>query len=183
MIKMIQLMPTLIARAAPNIKKYKRMKRRNMLALLLGYAVTSFTPTAAAQEITISTSAKKFYVIDGDSISYGYFQFRLCGIQAPERGAFFYEKATDMLRALSGDGLIAARLVDVDKYKRQIVVLRVVSSSPASAQTINEQMVAQGGAEHYKRYSHNCVPYIKRRTFTDAEKTARQRGLGIWRRN
>jgi len=145
-------------------------------ALTLPLAAALATATASAQEITINAAAPEFRIIDGDSIDYGYLHFRLCGIQAPERDAPYYKLAGDMLAELSGDGLIAARIVDIDKYNRQIAVLRRLDD----ALTINEQMVLQGGAKHYTRFSKNCEPYINRDNFKKAQRKAKNGGLGIW---
>ena len=160
------------------VREIMRATRTFTAACILAAAFLFSASFAAAQEITLNTAAPEFRIIDGDSIDYGYLHFRLCGIQAPERNVFYYEKATDMLRRLVGKRTIVARLVDIDKYGRQIAVIR---RTRTAVKTINEEMVVQGGAKHYKRYSKNCEPYISRRALIKAEKSARRRGLGIWK--
>ena len=92
---------------------------------------------------------------------------RLEGIDAPERRQPFGTKARDRLA-----GMTAGRLVTVvggkqDRYGRTLARIEV------EGQDVNRQMVADGLAWHYVRYSHDA-------TLAAAEREARAAGRGLW---
>ena len=142
--------------------------------------LTCWSAPAMSEAITLNAASSVFYVVDGDSVDYGKLRFRLCGIQAPERNAPMYEESTDMLKSYLGTGLIAAHVVTIDKYSRAVAVLYNVGEK-GNKQSVNEKMVATGGAKHYKRYSKSCTEFIPRKTFFTIEKEAKKKNLGIWK--
>ena len=147
-------------------------------------AAIFFASGAAAKTYTLKASSSKFFVVDGDTAHYGQLKFRLCGIQAPEKyDPPGYALATKMLKRLLGEGrrgaVVRAHVVDTDKYSRKVAVMFAGGDSVVS---VNEKMVRQGGAKHYRKFSHNCEPLVLRTRFDAAEKHARKRRLGIWRK-
>lgn len=140
------------------------------------FAILFLIDGAAAKTYTLKTSSSKFRVVDGDSVNYGKLKFRLCGIQAPEYDMPRYDYATQMLKRLLGQGLVLAHVVDIDKYKRKVVVMFTGGHI-----SVNEKMVQLGGAKHYKRFSANCEPLIAITRFNAAEKRARRHRHGIWK--
>ena len=155
----------------------------------------AMTAGAAAAEklerteiIVLNPAAKKFHVVDGDSVRYGRVHFRLCGIQAPERGHRLYGWTTAMLRNLLGQReKISAHITDIDKYGRKVAVMFVgdvnaEEKSSAAKKSVNEKMVEAGAAYHFRRYSANCLPLTSPRRFAAAQSKAKKSARGLWRR-
>ena len=141
-----------------------------------------------AEIIVLNPAAKKFHVVDGDSVRYGRVHFRLCGIQAPERGHRLYKWTTAMLRNLLGQReKISAHITDIDKYGRKVAVMFVgdvnaEEKSSAANKSVNEKMVEAGAAYHFRRYSANCLPLTSPRRFAAAQSKAKKSARGLWRR-
>jgi endonuclease YncB( thermonuclease family) len=113
-------------------------------------------------------------IIDGDTLDLAGVRIRLFGIDAPEHnqnctddrgkrwacGTF----ATQTLKALTR-GELSCEELDRDRYGR------VVARCSVGGRDIAEQMVAQGAAFAYRRYSMDYV---------GVETRAEKRGLGLW---
>lgn len=124
---------------------------------------------AAAQDII-----GRAEVVDGDTIKIAGERIRLHGIDAPERrqtcrrGGEEYACGVDATKALSalvGDQGVACRAVDRDRYGR------TVAKCFAGGGDINNEMVRQGWAIAYRKYS---IDYVA------AEVAARATKSGLW---
>lgn len=102
--------------------------------------------------------------IDGEKIEH---RVRLAGIDAPELGQAFGRVARDRLRELVLRQRVQVRVYDRDRYGRDIATLE------AAGQAVNRQLVAEGLAWHFTRYSDD--PEL-----AAAEAAARAAGLGLW---
>ena len=157
-----------------------------LLAMMAGAAAAE--KLERAEIIVLNPAAKKFHVVDGDSVRYGRVHFRLCGIQAPERGHRLYKWTTAMLRNLLGRReKISAHITDIDKYGRKVAVMFVgdVNAEEKSSEiktSVNEKMVEAGAAYHFRRYSANCLPLTSPRRFAAAQSKAKKSARGLWRR-
>ena len=127
---------------------------------------------SAAQADTVRGSAQ---IIDGDSIRVQGVEIRLHGIDAPEgrqlcqnaQGQDYRcgDVARDALKSMTRGLDVECNRLDVDRYGRWVSECR-------TEQTIlNEQMVMQGHAVAYRRYS---------QAYIDAEEQARAEKRGIW---
>lgn len=122
----------------------------------------------------ISAKGRPLKIIDGDSFFIGKTEIRLEGIDAPEYFQECYDaednpypcgkKAKKALEKLVSSD-IRCKKITRDKYRR------VVAVCYNGKLNINREMVAQGHAVAYKRYTHE---------FDDAEKSARSLKKGIW---
>ncbi len=136
---------------------HKSMWRLVGASLSLCVLVSVSLGTNAALAVTLSGVAR---VIDGDTLDLDGTRIRLFGIDAPEHnqtcsdargkkwdcGSF----ATQSLRALA-KGNLRCEPLDQDRYGR--TVARCFNSQ----QDINAQMVAQGAAFAYRKYSKDYV--------------------------
>ena len=123
----------------------------------------------------IKTGGKPVKVIDGDSFFIGKTEIRLEGIDAPEYFQECYDaednpypcgkKAKKALENLISPDIRCEKITR-DKYRRVVAVCH------NGKLNINREMVAQGQAVAYKRYTHE---------FDEAEKSARRLKKGIWR--
>jgi endonuclease YncB( thermonuclease family) len=112
-------------------------------------------------------------VIDGDTIEIldgkTKTRVRLYAVDAPERGQDFYVKSKEYLASLVAGKTVRVVENRVDRWKR--VVGDVYLSD---GRHVNTQLVAEGWAWHFIRYSDS--PELAR-----LEKQARQQRKGLWR--
>jgi len=116
-------------------------------------------------------------VVDGDSLKFGSVSVRLHGIDAPEtnqtclRAAVSWPcgfEATAALRGLIENHWVDCTRRDKDRYGRIVAVCTV---GGAEGIDLNREMVANGWAVAYRRYSPDYVA---------EEDKARKAGRGIW---
>lgn len=112
-------------------------------------------------------------------------KIRLCGIDAPEKEQPMGMEARDHLSSLiaKGDGSIIVVPVEQDRYGRTVAELFIKPRSGQGYQAgeeiaVNAQMVVDGYAYHYDRYSGNCP---NGQVLSRLEANASQQGLGVWR--
>lgn len=128
-------------------------------------------------------------VVDGDTINAidrqnTKLKIRLYGIDAPEtekrnrksgliskQGQPHGEEATAALNAKVRNAVITVDIMDVDRYKRMVGVIKIGNRN------INREIVQEGHAWAYKSYL--SAPY--RSEFIGAEEQARSKGLGLWK--
>ena len=131
--------------------------------------VLSISYSVAAEDIT-----GKPVIVDGDSIKIAGERIRLHGIDAPEKRQACHRdeeeyacgtEATVALSALISGQRVACRSVDRDRYGR------TVAKCYLGEIDINEQMVRQGWAVAYRKYSMDYVA---------AEDAARAEKSGLW---
>lgn len=145
------------------------MKRLALAALLLvplGAALLAFT----GSEIT-----GRPYVTDGDSLRFGRLRVRLHGIDAPELDQVCATpsgspwpcgvEAKDMLRRFIGDEDVTCAAVEEDRFRR------IVATCAVRGYDLGHEMVVQGMALSFRRYS---LRYVG-----DEEK-ARAERRGMW---
>jgi micrococcal nuclease len=114
-------------------------------------------------------------VIDGDTIEIldgkSRTRVRLYAIDAPERGQDFYQKSKDFLASVVAGQTVRVVENRLDRWKR--VVGDVYLSD---GRHVNAQLVAEGWAWHFIRYSDS--PQLTR-----LEQQARTQRKGLWRHN
>ena len=115
-------------------------------------------------------------IVDGDTVHIGKVKIRLHGIDAPETKQECYrvggspyrcgEAATAALRVIIGADTVRCDGGAYDRYKRLIAVCF------AGGKNLNAEMVRQGWALAYRRYSKDYVA---------EEADAKAKKLGLWR--
>lgn len=112
--------------------------------------------------------------VDGDTLTVAGQKVRLFGVDAPEMDQTCDRNgkvwacgvmARDMLADMVAAGRLSCDVVDTDRYGRAVAVCAL------GDRDVGAQMVRQGGAMAYRRYSGRYV---------NAENAARRDGLGIW---
>ena len=130
-----------------------------------------FFPVSAAQAETISGNAR---VLDGDTLAVAGQRIRLHGIDAPEtrqtctrngRRWACGKAATRAMRQLIGRSMVRCEVSGHGKYGRAI------GSCFANGRNLQRELVRQGLALAYRRYSTRYVP---------DEDAARAEGVGLW---
>ena len=105
-------------------------------------------------------------------------KIRFCGIDAPERDQELGIESRDYLRSLVslGNGELLLVPIEKDRYERTVAEV-YVQDRKDSAIPLNLQMVRDGYAWHYERYSGNCP---SGQQFAIAQELAQSERLGIW---
>lgn len=148
------------------VRSIKELAR--MVGASLVLAVLYSSPAAAG---TVAGAAQ---VIDGDTVEIGDQRIRLFGIDAPElsqtceRDGAKWEcgkAASDHLRAMIGTAELACNGAEKDTFGRLVAVCRIGSVD------LNREIVAQGWATAFRRYSE---------AYLADETRARAGRLGLW---
>jgi endonuclease YncB( thermonuclease family) len=126
---------------------------------------------AAAREEIVATVT---HVFDGDSFIVrladgAKLEVRLAGIDAPEKGQPYADKARAALRSLILEQEIRIAVSDTDKYHRKVAQVYRASDGLH----INAELLRRGYAWVYRR-----VP--PDHPFHELERLARDSGVGLW---
>lgn len=111
-------------------------------------------------------------VTDGDTITLltednQQVKIRLDGIDAPESGQAFGQQSKAMLSEKVFSKSVLAINRGLDRYGRTLAIVKV------DGRIINKEMVAEGWAWHYKKYSDSPA-------LATAEQNAKTKKLGLW---
>lgn len=113
------------------------------------------------------------YVKDGDSIVVRHkdalLDVRLFGIDAPEKNQPYAQAAKAAARDAMAGRRVDLVVRDIDRYERLVAEVWL-ERHPTS---VNQQLVAEGAAWFYARYSSDA-------RLERAQQQARERGLGLW---
>ena len=85
--------------------------------------------------------------VDGDTFMASGRRIRVWGIDAPEKGTPAYTASSWLLQSLLKEGHLSCKLVDVDKYKREVMHCLI------DGLDIGAMMVKVGMARDYTKYS------------------------------
>ena len=174
-------------------------KKRGLVPLLLVGAIAlaiRFLPKSITESLpgAIATDtmpdSELYYLVegsvyDGDTLRVQRngeeLKIRLCGIDAPEKDQQFGIESRDHLRSLIDRGIDDGRLivlpVEQDRYGRTVAEIFVPMADTQEEIHLTSQMVADGYAYHYERYSGGCP---NGQFLAGAEEQARSRSAGVW---
>jgi endonuclease YncB( thermonuclease family) len=140
-------------------------------ALLIGIVLTvASVATAAKPHYTLT--GKVVAIADGDTLtvlddSKAQHKIRLAGIDAPEKGQAFGNRAREALGDKVFQQSVRVEVIDIDRYKREVGRIYL------DERFINMEVVRDGFAWRY-------VQYDKPGEFTAAEADAREHHRGLW---
>ena len=144
-----------------------RMRWYAALVVLAGCQQEQVT----SNESTDSRTGEIVGVYDGDTctllIGKEEYKIRLEGIDTPEMGQAFGKRAKQALSGYIFGKQVTAQLSGQDRYERYLGTILL------DGQNVNLQMVRDGCAWHYKKYSSDEV-------FAQAELDARAARRGLW---
>jgi endonuclease YncB( thermonuclease family) len=140
-------------------------------ALLIGIVV-AFASAALAARPHYRLTGKVVAIADGDTLTViddakTQHKIRLAGIDAPEKGQAFGNKAREALGDKVFQQTVRVEVIDIDRYKREVGRIYL------GDRFINMEMVRDGFAWRY-------VQYDKPGEFTAAEADAREHRRGLW---
>lgn len=140
---------------------------RLMLALAVSIVLVQCQPGT-------ENSGRVVKVKDGDSLvlleaGNRETEIRLAHVDAPERGQPYNRVAREFLESLVAGNTVTYRVYEPeDRYGRVVAEVFVNDTL-----LVNKEMVRNGYAWHFRRYSDD-------RSYGRLEKQARQAGLGLW---
>ena len=146
------------------------MKRSDMLKALFAF----LTLTILVPPICLAWTGKVVSVTDGDTIKVMHHgkeeKIRLYGIDTPEKGQDFGQKAQDLTSSLVAGRIVEVEQKDVDRYGRVVGLVKV------DGQSLNELIIQNGYAWVYRQYCKErfCSDWIR------SEEAARQQKKGMW---
>ena len=143
----------------------------------------SLKPAAVEQRLEFEVfQLKPNSIYDGDTLRVvrgnEELKIRFCGTDSPEIKQPLGIEARDHLRSLVdiNNGELWLIPIEQDRYGRTVAEV-YVRDSKDTAINLNLQMVRDGYAWHYERYSGNCPT---KNEYVIAERLAREEGLGVW---
>lgn len=131
------------------------------------------TPNKPASDSRESITGKVVSIPDGDTFTLldqagKEHRVRLQGIDAPERTMAYSRKATEALKSTVDGKAVEVRFKERDHYERILGHVYVAGAY------INLELIKNGWAWHYKRYSDDP-------DMAEAEKVARREKRGLWK--
>lgn len=137
--------------------------------ILAGYLISKNAGSSASK----TEQANITRVIDGDTIETELGKVRLLGINTPEEGQYYYQEAKNYLNLFLNQQISMEKTKeDKDQYDR---LLRYVFIEG----TMLNKHILELGLAHF--YTYNEDKYTEQ--LRQAEKTAREQNLGIWRKS
>jgi endonuclease YncB( thermonuclease family) len=127
-------------------------------------AAMAAEPQSLTGKVVAVADGDTLTVLDDDKVQH---KVRLHGIDAPERKQAFGTKARERLAELTHGKSARVLPVDRDRYGRTVARIEV------EGQDVNRQMIADGLAWHYTRYSKDAA-------MAGAERDARAARRGLW---
>lgn len=133
-----------------------------------------FLLVLSTPSLALSWPAKVVSVTDGDTINVlrdgKQVKIRLYGIDCPEKGQDYGQKARDLTSALVAGRNVEIEQKDTDRYGRTVGLVKV------DGQSLNELIVQNGYAWVYRQYCKEkfCSDWIL------SEETARKQKKGMW---
>ena len=139
------------------------------MRLLVAVLLTFLLPT-----LSCAWSGRVTGVSDGDTLRVEKegrdIKVRLYGIDTPERGQAYGNKAKKLTNALLRGRTVEVRPVETDRYGRTVALVYV------NGQSVNQHLLQEGYAWVYTRYCRKSVCSV----WKGVELFARLQGRGIW---
>ena len=153
---------------------------KNYVACLC-FGLLGFMSVNSAQALTKSTgviTGKVIGISDGDTITvlnekHEQLKIRLAGIDCPEKSQAFGNRAKRTLSDKVFSQNVKVETRDKDKYGRTLGIVKI------GEEDINQYMISEGVAWHYKKYA-NTQPTEEADRYAKAEETARLNKKGLW---
>jgi endonuclease YncB( thermonuclease family) len=158
-----------------------KLNHLKYLFLILTFCFTNLCSISFAKDssnLTETLSGKVIGIADGDTLTIlidgnSQVKVRLAGIDAPEKTQAFGNASKKLLsnKVFSQNIKVEAR--GKDKYGRVLGIIRL------GDQDINEYMIAEGLAWHYKKYAKD-QPAGEADQYSRTEEIARLNKKGLW---
>lgn len=144
------------------------------MRIWIGLLLALGSVVASAEAITGRVVA----VSDGDTLtvlnaSFQQFKIRLAGIDAPEKGQPFGNRAKESLSKMVFNKQVIVEFNKEDRYRRK------VGKVQHDGTDVNLEQVRQGMAWHYTAYAKEQAP-ADREAYANAEAEAKAQRRGLW---
>ena len=169
----------------------RKWTKKNFIALVLAIVAAILAPyfgTTSEHAGAMGTAAQRgsvyqakvVKVADGDTMTVMdkngvKHKIRFAFIDAPEKTQASGMDSLAALKKRVEDKQVQIEVADVDRYQREVAVVRV------NGLDINYEQVKDGYAWHYQNYAKNqsSIDYSK---YSDAQQQAQKNRLGLWAR-
>ena len=142
----------------------------SMIALAIGDNTPSESPPDLRGTVTKISDGDTITIRDASHVEH---KIRLHAIDAPEKSQPFGTKAREALSDLIGDNEVRVTTHGTDRYGRTLGTVFVSGTNGVGETNINQQLVKDGWAWHYKRFSQDKV-------LAELELEARNGRRGLW---
>jgi len=152
---------------------------KKVLAIFfIGILSSSFVCSYAKTKSTGVITGKVIGISDGDTLTvldanHQQFKVRLAGIDCPESSQAFGNRAKRTLSEKVFSQNVKIETRDKDGFGRTLGIVKI------GDEDINEYLILQGVAWHFKKYAHN-QPAEEAERYAKAEQIARQNKRGLW---
>jgi endonuclease YncB( thermonuclease family) len=149
------------------------------------FLVTLFVcVTSSSFAQTTAFSGRVTGILDGDTIAIQgprnkEYKIRLAGIDAPEAGQDFADKAKEYLGELINGKTVTVVGRRLDRYGRIVAQVFLPEAQTDIPRDISYSMITAGLAWHYKEFAAEQLREDQMR-YTDGEDAARTAGIHIW---
>ena len=141
--------------------------RKYLLSFLLYISTICVHAQSIQGKLIAIDDGDTFTLLDANKVQY---KIRLNAIDCPEKGQEFSKKAKDFSYQFCAGKMVVAQLLNTDKYGRHIANVTV------NGRSLNEALLINGLAWHYKKYSSD-------ENLAALENTARKNRIHIWSLN
>ena len=145
------------------------------LSFLPNYLVAKEASKYQNHEIII---AKVIGISDGDTITLlnddnTQLKIRLAGIDCPEKNQAFGNRAKRLLSEKVFGNIVRVEIRGIDRYGRSLGIVRI------GEEDINEYLIHEGVAWHYKQYAKD-QPAEEAKRYDLAQEAAKKAKKGLW---
>jgi endonuclease YncB( thermonuclease family) len=159
----------------------RQQPKSRLIAFFLFAVLVSFTSTLFAKDANLTKnfiSGKVIGIADGDTVTvlteeHEQYKVRLAGIDCPEKAQAFGNLAKKTLSKKVFSQNVRIENRGIDQYGRTLGIVIMGDID------INEYMILQGVAWHYKKYA-NTQPQEEADRYSKAEDIARNNKKGLW---
>lgn len=144
------------------------MKKLITFSVLLILSVSSFAQSYTGRAVNVS-DGDTFTLLLSDNTT---IRIRLYGIDCPEKGQDFGNKAKDFTKRYLNEKTIVVEQKDTDRYGRVVGI----AICGGCTQSLNEELLKAGFAWHYTHYDQNP----KWEALAQAARNAR---IGLWQQS
>jgi endonuclease YncB( thermonuclease family) len=156
----------------------KILKKLLLVSIIGLFSTVQLTFAENVVKSTGTITGKVIGISDGDTITIlndkqEQIKIRLTGIDCPEKSQAFGNRAKKTLSDKVFSQNVKVETRDKDKYGRTLGIVKI------GDEDINEFMIAQGVAWHYKKYA-NTQPIEEANRYAKAQEIASQNKRGLW---
>ncbi|SMC47114.1 thermonuclease family protein [Polynucleobacter kasalickyi] len=158
-------------------------RKNALISILFGFSLSFLSQSLLAKEAPKHQKheiivAKVIGISDGDTITLlnddnSQLKIRLAGIDCPEKNQAFGNRAKRLLSEKVFGNVVRVEIRGIDRYNRTLGIVRL------GEEDINEYLIHEGVAWHYKHYAKD-QPAEEAKRYDLAQEFAKKTKKGLW---